>query len=520
MPASTRPLEASVKRALISVTDKTGLIPFAEGLVRAGVELVSTGGTASALEAAGLVVTRVADLTRFPEMMDGRVKTLHPSIFGGILARRRREDDLAALAGHGIGLIDLVVVNLYAFEAATRRPNATSGDIIEQIDIGGPSLIRAAAKNHQDVLVAVDPADYPRILAHIEGASPEPGIGFALAAKAFAHTARYDSAIAAWFARGLAESAEDFTVAGTSPVPLRYGENPHQNATFYRTGPGYADAVIHQGKVLSYNNWLDAAAAYDLVNDLTGGPAVAIVKHMNPCGLAVSPLGHEDAWQEALATDPTSAFGGIVALNGRVTGAVARRLTELFLEVVVAPAFDDDALVILSAKKNLRVLECPPAPAGLQLRSIRGALLVQGDDTGYRDLRSCNVVTTRAPTDAEYRALQFAWEAVKHVKSNAIVFADQDPSSHALRSVAIGAGQMSRVDSVALCRMKARRPLEGTVAASDAFFPFRDGVELLHAAGATAIVQPGGSVRDAEVIAAANELGLAMVFTGQRHFRH
>jgi len=414
-----------------------------------------------------------------------------------------------------------VVVNLYAFEKATRNPDLGDREIIEQIDIGGPSLIRAAAKNHDDVLVAVDPADYPRVLAHIEGTTPEAGIGRALGAKAFAHTARYDAAIAAWFERlGEETPGPAFAISGTSTLPLRYGENPHQNGSFYRTGPGYADATIHQGKTLSYNNWLDAAAAYDLVSELTGGPAVAIVKHMNPCGLAVSPRGLEDAWIEALATDPTSAFGGIVALNGRVTGPMAQRLTELFLEVIVAPAYDDDALAILASKKNLRVLECPPPPAGLQLRSLRGALLVQDDDTGHRDLRSCQVVTARAPTNAEYVALQFAWEAVKHVKSNAIVFADQHPTSGALRTVAIGAGQMSRVDSVALCRMKARRPLSDTVAASDAFFPFRDGVELLQSAGATAIVQPGGSVRDAEVIAAANELGLAMIFTGQRHFRH
>mgnify|MGYP001573229389 CR=1 FL=1 len=503
------------RRALLSLTDKRGVAAFARGLVARGFEIVSTGGTAALLTSEGIDVTHVSEITGFPEMMDGRVKTLHPAVFGGVLARRHLASDQADLERHNMRPIDIVAVNLYAFEAAAANAALAEHEVIEQIDIGGPSLIRAAAKNHADVFVAVDPDDYPRVLAALDTGDTDASLKRALAAKAFQHTGRYDAAIADWFHRE-ARFADHLSLRGSVVGELRYGENPHQEARLYRTGPGYADAVVHQGKALSYNNWLDLSAAYDLCRELTGGPAAVIVKHTNPCGAAVDPAGLLAAYERALATDPTSAFGGIVALNGEVDEALATKLTELFLEVVIAPSFTAGALAALAAKKNVRVLSLPLARAGgsRHVRSLEGALLVQDADLATLNVRACRVVTKRAPTEAEYDALQFAWEAVKHVKSNAIVFA------RGKCTAAVGAGQMSRVDSVLLCRHKARAPLAGTVAASDAFFPFRDGVDVLREAGATAIIQPGGSVRDAEVIAAADEHGLAMVMTGERHFRH
>jgi phosphoribosylaminoimidazolecarboxamide formyltransferase/IMP cyclohydrolase len=510
----------TVKRALLSVTDKRGLVPLAQGLVDRGYELVSTGGTAKLLEAEAVPVTLIAAVTNMNECMGGRVKTLHPAIFGGILARRELTSDLAELGALGGAPIDVVVVNLYAFDQAAARAETQrtlESEMIEQIDIGGPSLLRAAAKNNTHVWVVVDPDDYAAVLDGLELPAIEAAaLRRSLAAKAFRHTARYDTAIASWFDRDAPDFGTEFSVGGTQVGSLRYGENPHQNGRLYRTGSGFADATVHQGKALSYNNWLDLAAAYELAGTLTGGPAAVIVKHTNPCGAAVDQAGLEAAYVRALATDPTSAFGGIVALNGLVEVSLANRLMELFLEVVIAPAFTADALALLRGKKNLRVLTLPLPLTGRgpHVRSIRGGLLVQDADRDVVSVRSGRVVTKRTPTEAEYAALQFAWETASHVKSNAIVFAD------GTATVAVGAGQMSRVDSVLLCRHKARRPLTGSVAASDAFFPFRDGVDVLREAGATAIVQPGGSVRDEEVIAAADEFGLAMVMTGQRHFRH
>ena len=503
-----------VRRALLSVTDKSGIEPFGRALVALGYELVSTGGTLAALERASLPVVPVSQVTGFPEMMDGRVKTLHPAIFGGILARRSNPGDLAELEARGLGLFDVVVVNLYAFERAAGDPKLTEADVLEQIDIGGPSLVRASAKNWPHVFIVTRPEDYGRVADALASPGDAAALRRELAGAAFGHTARYDAAIAAWF-----HGQEGLAVAGRRTGELRYGENPHQRGALYRTGPGYADAAVHQGKALSYNNWLDLSSAYDLCMELGGdAPAVVIVKHGNPCGAA---RGGDlvSAWQRALATDPVSAFGGVVAVSATLDAPIARQLTELFLEVVIAPEVTPEALEILSAKKNLRVLTLPRATwaaseGELQLRSVRGAVLGQGWDLGRVALADCRVVTRRHPTAAELADLQFAWDTAKHVKSNAIVFARESAT------LAVGAGQMSRIDSVALCRLKARSPLAGAAAASDAFFPFRDGLDAIAEAGATAIVQPGGSVRDEEVIAAADERGIAMVFTGTRHFRH
>ena len=533
-------------RALLSVSDKTGLLPFAEKLAASGYELVSTGGTARALEAAGVPVTGISAVTGFPEIMDGRVKTLHPAVHGGILARRGRSDDMATLGQHHITPIDIVVVNLYPFVKAAATPDLAFSALVEEIDIGGPSMVRSAAKNFQDVLIVVDPSDYPRVLAALErpeGVSRE--LRFELARKAFAHTAAYDTAIAGTLAE-FSTTEGSFTRSGSAVNPsrvslglrkikeLRYGENPHQPAAWYALDSEFAlgAAQVLQGKELSFTNLLDLDSAARIALEFTE-PAAAVIKHTNPCGAAIGET-IEEAYVRAREADPLAAFGGIVGVNRPIDAAAARALVSTFIEAVVAPGVDEDARPILASKANMRVViaDLTSGDAGAarrDVRSILGAMLVQQRDevTEARspwsaqtfEAASLKVVTKRAPSDAEWGALRFAWRICAHVKSNAVIFTD---ASHTL---AVGAGQMSRVDAVQVAIMKAKRsdgknPLTGSVAASDAFFPFRDGLDALATAGATAVVQPGGSVRDSEVIAAADEHGIAMVFTGKRHFRH
>jgi len=522
-----------IRRALISVTDKTGLDTLGHALARHGAELVSTGGTATALRALGLAVTDVFDLTGFPEMLDGRVKTLHPGVHGGLLAVRGKPEHEAAIAAHGIAPIDLLVVNLYAFEAAAAESKPFDA-MIENIDIGGPAMIRSAAKNHSGVAVVVDPSDYAGLIAEMDGGggATSPGFRRTLAAKAFARTAAYDAAIATWFASEVGESAPAYrSFAGWLNKKLRYGENPHQTSALYSSlppRPGVAQSHQPQGKELSYNNIADADAAFELVAELAAmGQAVAIIKHANPCGAAVAGTLAE-AYRKALACDRTSAFGGIVALSGRLDVEVAAEIAKIFTEVVIAPQADKAALDILAAKPAIRVLltDALPDPrqSGDLVRSVAGGLLVQSRDVRTIDDARFDVVSKRSPSTAEATDLRFAFTLAKHVKSNAIVYAKDGAT------VGIGAGQMSRIDSARNAAWKAAdaaktagmdKPLtEGSVAASDAFFPFADGLEAIAAAGATAVIQPGGSVRDAEVVAAADRLGLAMVLTGQRHFRH
>ncbi len=507
-----------VQRALLSVSDKTGIVELGRSLMELSIEVVSTGGTARALAGGGVKVRPVDELTGYPEMMDGRVKTLHPRVHGAILARRDHEGDQRDLDRHAIGPIDLVVVNLYPFEKTVQTSGVTHLEALEQIDIGGPCMVRAAAKNHPHVAVVVTPSDYDQIVSELKetgGVTEE--TRRALALKAFGHTARYDAAITGWMTQQQGGGMPPvLAVAARKVTDLRYGENPHQAAALYTLGPDLP-FDIHQGKALSYNNLLDLTAAYDICRELTGGPAAVVVKHTNPCGAAVHPDGLAAAYTAARACDPVSAFGGIVALNQTVDADLAGILTETFLEVIVAPGYTEEALAAFRRKKNLRVvtipLECSTG-SPWAFRRVDGGLLVQQVDGAVKDLAQAEVVTERAPTADELAALQFAWQCCKHVKSNAILFARGQATA------AVGAGQMSRVDAVKLAQMKATAPLEGTVLASDAFFPFRDGVDAAHEAGATAIVQPGGSKRDAEVIAACNEHGMAMVFTGMRHFRH
>jgi phosphoribosylaminoimidazolecarboxamide formyltransferase/IMP cyclohydrolase len=523
-----------VSRALISVSDKNGLVEFARGLAGHGIELVSTGGTAKALQDAGLKVMDVSELTGFPEMMDGRVKTLHPKVHGGLLAIRDNADHAVAMELHGIRPIDLLVVNLYPFEAAVAR-GASYDACIENIDIGGPAMIRAGAKNHADVAVVVEPADYPRILSELaqHGGATTLALRKRLAAKAYARTASYEAAIANWFAQALAEPAPAFRAfGGRLAEALRYGENPHQSAAFYRTPEvrlGVATARQVQGKQLSYNNINDTDAAYECVAEFDPArtAACAIIKHANPCGVAEA-ASLVEAYQKALACDHTSAFGGIVALNRTLDAAAARAITEIFTEVIIAPDASDEAIRIVAAKKNLRLLLAgglpdPRAP-GLTLKSVAGGLLVQSRDNAVVDEMQLRTVTKRAPTAGELEDLRFAFRVAKHVKSNTIVYAKN------LATVGIGAGQMSRVDAARIAARKAeeaakeaglKEPLtKGSVVASDAFFPFADGLLVAIEAGATAVIQPGGSVRDEEVIRAADDHGVAMVFTGVRHFRH
>jgi phosphoribosylaminoimidazolecarboxamide formyltransferase/IMP cyclohydrolase len=520
MDAAPRP----IRRALISVYDKTGLVRFAQGLAAQGVALVSTGGSAQTLAAAGLAVTEVAALTGFPEMLDGRVKTLHPAIHGGLLARRDRSDHLATLAQHDIAEIDLLVCNLYPF-TATIASGAGREQCIENIDIGGVALIRAAAKNHEFVTVLTDPADYDALLGEMVSAEGAVSLDTRrrLARKAYAFTAAYDSAIAAWFAQeeGVA-FPETLVVAARLAEEIRYGENPHQRAALYRTGearPGVASARQVQGKELSYNNYGDTDAAFELVAEF-GPPAVAIIKHANPCGAAIG-ANLREAWDKALACDPVSAFGGIVAVNRPLDALTAEAIAQIFVEVVIAPDAGPAACEILARRATLRLLLTgslpdPKAPGRTQ-RSVSGGLLVQERDRVTAGAGALKIVTRRAPTEAEIAELLFADTVAKHVKSNAIVFARGGAT------IGIGAGQPSRVDSVRIAAAKAAEMglgTEGSVVASDAFYPFADGLEAAIAAGATAAIQPGGSRRDAEVIAAADKAGIAMVFTGIRHFRH
>jgi phosphoribosylaminoimidazolecarboxamide formyltransferase / IMP cyclohydrolase len=522
-----------IARALLSASDKTGLVDFAKGLRGYRVEIVSTGGTAKLLRETGIEVIDVAEVTQLPEMMGGRVKTLHPKIHGGLLAVRGNEAHERALADHAIPAIDLLAVNLYPFEAAVAS-GADFGACIENIDIGGPALIRAGAKNHASVTVLVEPADYPLVLAEMaanDGATSLPSRQ-ALAAKAFARTAEYDAAIAAWLADTLGErTPKTKVIAGTLASSLRYGENPHQWAAFYRTSErrfGVATAVQVQGKELSYNNLNDTDAAYELVAEFDPETcaAVAIVKHANPCGVALGETLAE-AYQRALACDPVSAFGGIVALNRALDAEAAREIVKIFTEVIIAPDASDEARAIVAAKKNLRLLLAgglpDPKAQGASFRSLSGGFLVQARDSGVVSDLDLKVVTKRKPTNEEFADLIFAFTVAKHVKSNAIVYARDGAT------VGIGAGQMSRVDAARMAAWKAddaakaqgaKSLTEGSVAASDAFFPFPDGVQVIAEAGAKAVIQPGGSVRDDEVIAAANDAGLAMVFTGLRHFRH
>jgi phosphoribosylaminoimidazolecarboxamide formyltransferase/IMP cyclohydrolase len=511
------------RRALVSVSDKAGLAQLARGLVELGIELVSTGGTARHLREHGLAVTEVAEVTGAPELLDGRVKTLHPRIHGGILADRSKREHLAALAAHGIERIDLVIVNLYPFRQTAADPESTPEEVIETIDVGGPSMVRAAAKNFAGVAVVVDPDDYPLLLDELgaHGGVVSLGTRRALARKAFAHTASYDAAVAAWFARATPEPDDFPTLLALDlerELVPRYGENPHQAAAVYRVlgGPGILGGATRiQGKELSWNNLLDADAARKLVA-LVEEPAVAIVKHNNPCGVG---RGDDlaEAYRRAFECDPVSAFGSIVAVNRPLDLPLVEALADLFVEVLVAPAADEAALERLAAKKSLRLLVCPPyawAEGDLELRALDGGFLAQQADGRADDPARWRSLAAREPTPAERRALEFAWSVCRYVKSNAIVIAD----GHA--TVGVGAGQMSRVDSCRLAIEKARRPVAGCVAASDAFFPFRDGLDLLARAGVTAVVQPGGSKRDDEVIAAANEAGVAMLATGIRHFRH
>jgi len=507
---------SEVRRALLSVTDKTGLADFAKGLAALGVELISTGGTARTLREAGLSVRDISEVTGFPEMLDGRVKTLHPRVHAGLLAIRANAAHMAALKEHGIATIDMVVVNLYDFASVASKADAHLEDLVENIDIGGPSMIRGAAKNWQDVAVVTDPADYEPILEELKTGSLSRNTHWRLMTKAFALTARYDAAIASRLEK--VESAEalpaELRVLLPRRMSLRYGENPHQSAALYAAGTtGIAGAQQLHGKELSYNNLVDLDAAWQLILEFDR-PACAIIKHTNPCGCAEQ-ASLAEAFRKALEADPISAFGGVLAFNGEVDEETAQEVSKLFVEAIAAPAFSARALEILQAKKNLRLVQVKAAAADEPVvKSISGGMLVQTADTGRTTRDTAKVVTRRAPTEDEWVALELGWKVCKHVKSNAIVY------SRAGQIVSTGAGQMSRVDSVKVGAMKAVLPLEGSVVASDAFFPFPDGLEQAAANGAKAFIQPGGSVKDADVIAAADRLGVAMVFTGVRHFRH
>jgi len=516
---------AGIKRALISVSDKTGVVEMAKGLEALGAEILSTGGTAKALREAGVNVTDVAAYTGSPEILDGRVKTLHPKIHGGLLGRRSLPAHVDQMTHHNIGPIDVVVVNLYPFEATIAKSHCTFDEAIENIDIGGPSMLRSAAKNHEDVLVAVDPADYSRVLEAIKGNTVTRGLRRELAMKVFQHTARYDSLISGYLEKQVRGNDVKFpkmlALQFELTETLRYGENPHQQGAFYReltsTEPSVSRGKILHGKAMSYNNFLDANSALELAKEYDE-TAVAIIKHNNPCGVALgaTPL---EAYVKARETDPISAFGGVIAFNRPVDLTAAKEITSTFVEVVIAPGFAEEALAELKRKKDLRLLDVGPLTKvkqeGLDLKKLVGGLIVQDRDLGVlTDLRALQVPTVRKPTDEEYAACAFAWKVCKHVKSNAIIYAKPG------QTVGIGAGQMSRVDSVKLAAMKAHMPVKGCVMASDAFFPFRDGLDAAAQAGITAVIQPGGSIRDAEIIKAADEHGLAMILTGMRHFRH
>jgi phosphoribosylaminoimidazolecarboxamide formyltransferase/IMP cyclohydrolase len=518
---------AKIQRAILSVTDKTGLLEFARRLAGLGVELISTGGTARLLRDSGVAVKDISELTGFPEMLDGRVKTLHPKVHGGILHMRAKPEHQAAVAEHGIAPIDMVVVNLYAFEKTAAKPGVPFEELIENIDIGGPSMIRSAAKNFHDVAVVTSPADYAAIADEMTRSAGELSLEtrWRLAQKAFATTAAYDSAIASTLERVslngrfslAAEPAgfpQNLRLSFRKAMDLRYGENPHQKAAMYSdgSGAGVANGRQLQGKELSYNNIVDLQAAWELAQDFDE-TMCAIIKHTNPCGAATGGTLAE-AYKRALEADPVSAFGSVIGVNRPVDGEAAADMAKLFVEAIAAPGFAPAALEKFAAKKNLRLVEVKHAPQKWVLKNVSGGILVQDADVRPLTDADLKVVTARQPTPQEKRALLFAWKVCKHVKSNAILYARDG------QTVGVGAGQMSRVDSCKIGAMKAVLPLKGTVAASDAFFPFPDGVEEIARAGATAIIQPGGSVRDPEVIDAANRLGLAMIFTGVRHFRH
>ncbi|MEP2640860.1 bifunctional phosphoribosylaminoimidazolecarboxamide formyltransferase/IMP cyclohydrolase [Roseobacter sp.] len=524
---------APLRRALLSVSDKSGLVEFGRALAARGVELLSTGGTAKTLRQAGLEVRDVADVTGFPEMMDGRVKTLHPVVHGGLLALRDNDDHVGAMQAHDIAPIDLVVVNLYPFEETVAK-GAAYGNVIENIDIGGPAMIRSAAKNHGFVTVVVDVEDYDTVLAELDAQDGQTTYALRqkLAQTAYARTAAYDTAVSTWMAGEVAQTPRRRTFGGTLTQTLRYGENPHQQAAFYTDGstaPGVATAQQHQGKELSYNNINDTDAAFQLVSefDPAQGPACAIIKHANPCGVAQGATLTE-AYTRAFDCDRTSAFGGIIALNQPLDAATAEEISAIFTEVVIAPSADAAAMEIFSKKKNLRLLTtgglANPQAAGLAVRQVSGGYLVQDKDVGQITADDLKVVTKRQPSAQELSDLLFAWTVAKHVKSNAIIYVKDGAT------VGVGAGQMSRVDSTRIAARKAQdmaeamglpAPLtQGSVVASDAFFPFADGLVTAAEAGATALIQPGGSMRDDEVIAAADAAGLAMVFTSMRHFRH
>lgn len=517
-----------IRRAIVSVSDKSGVVSFAKGLAQMGVEILSTGGTAKALRENGVSVMDISHYTGFPEMMEGRVKTLHPKVHGGLLGQRSKPDHVQKMKEHGILPIDLVAVNLYPFEATIAKEDCSLEEAIENIDIGGPTMLRSAAKNYPDVTVVVDPNDYDSVLSELKG-NGEISIetNFRLAKKVFQHTARYDGAISNYLGqiengKKFFEFPETFTFQVKKAQGLRYGENPHQRAAFYReyllTEPSVSNAVQLQGKELSFNNILDIDSAYETVKEFDEA-ATVIIKHNNPCGAAISSLGLADAYRKARDCDPVSAFGGVVGFNRLVDKETAREMVQIFLEAIIAPGFDPEALEILKAKKDLRILQTPPLTVlsykgGFDLRKVVGGLLIQDRDLGKVTVDQWKVVTKRKPTEEERKAMAFGWKVAKHIKSNAIVLVRED------RTIGIGAGQMSRVDSTRLAVMKAQTTTKGTVLASDAMFPFRDGVDTGAEAGASAIIQPGGSIRDDEVIAAADEYDIAMVFTGMRHFKH
>ncbi len=516
-----------ITRALISVSNKNGILDFARGISELGIEILSTGGTAKMLRDAGVNVKDVSEFTGFPEMLDGRVKTLHPKIHGGLLGRRNNTEHVKQMKQYGIEPIDLVVVNLYPFEQTVAKPGCTLEDAIENIDIGGPTMLRSAAKNYTDVAVVVSPRDYGRVLEEIrKTGAVSLKTRFELCRTVFLHTARYDSAISAWLDNQVpADEKTRFpnilTLQFEKIQNLRYGENPHQQGAFYREfgrkEPSVSSAKQLQGKEMSFNNFLDANSALELAKEYSQTAAV-IVKHNNPCGVATAPTPVE-AYRKARDCDPVSAFGGVIAFNRMVDYDTAKELTATFVEVVVAPEFAPDALDELRKKKDVRILDIGPSvtgtPEGMDLKKIVGGLIYQDRDLGrISDVKALRVATKRNPTDDEYEALSFAWKVCKHVKSNAVVFTTKD------RTIGIGAGQMSRLDSVRIAKIKAQFPLIGTVLASDAFFPFRDGLDEAAEAGVKAVIQPGGSLKDEEVINAAEEHGIAMIMTGMRHFRH
>ncbi|MDE0404037.1 MAG: bifunctional phosphoribosylaminoimidazolecarboxamide formyltransferase/IMP cyclohydrolase [Nitrospira sp.] len=513
-----------LNHALISVSDKTGVVDFAKGLVELGGTILSTGGTAHAIRTAGLPVTEVSSHTGSPEILGGRVKTLHPKIHGGLLGRRGRVDDVRQMQEQGIEPIDLVVVNLYPFESTIAKPDCTFEDAIENIDIGGPSMLRSAAKNHADVVVVVDPGDYGRVLEALQSGAVPLTLRRELARKVFQHTSRYDGLIANYLSRqddGADKFPARLSITYERAEILRYGENPHQEGAFYRetgsTEPSISLGRQLHGKAMSYNNYLDANSALELAKEFDDG-AVVIIKHNNPCGVALGATPVE-AYRKARETDPVSAFGGVIASNRPVDLDMAKEVTSTFVEVLIAPEFTDEAVAELQRKKDLRLLTVGSLEDrtrdGYDLKKLVGGLILQDRDLGVlADLKTLAVPTKRKPTDDEYAACAFAWKVCKHVKSNAIVFAN------ATQTVGVGAGQMSRVDSVKLAGMKANLPIKGCVMASDAFFPFRDGLDAAVKAGVTAVIQPGGSIRDEEVVKAADEQDVAMIMTGMRHFRH